>query len=86
MRSGVRASGPVELQMHRRRIIRSVGDHFLQDGAQDTLLQRGGRLGMIPELFQVISESQPLLALLGGELWGQSAGFFHSPLQLRNVG
>jgi len=41
---------------------------------------------MIPELFQVIAESQQLLALLGCELWGQSAGFFHSPLQLRNVG
>jgi hypothetical protein len=83
---GVRASGPVELQMHRRRIIRSVGDHLLQDGAQDTLLQRGGRMRMIPELFQVVAQSQQLLALLGCEIWGQSAGFFHAPLQLRNVG
>jgi hypothetical protein len=74
---GVRASGPVELQMHRRRIIRRVGDHFLQDGAQDTLLQRGGRMRVIPELFQVVAQSQQLLTLLGCEMWGQSAGFFH---------
>jgi hypothetical protein len=71
---------PVELQMHRRRIIRSVGDHFLQDGAQDTLLQRGGRMRMIPELFQVVAQSQQLLMLLGCEMWGQSAGFFHALL------
>jgi hypothetical protein len=41
---------------------------------------------MIPELFQVIAQSQRLLALLDCELWGQSAGFFHAPLQLHNVG
>jgi hypothetical protein len=41
---------------------------------------------MIPELFQVIAKSQQLLALLGSEVWGQSAGFFQTLLQLRDVG
>ena len=83
---GVRASGPVKFQMHGRRISGSICDHFVQDGAQDALLPRGGRMKMIPEFFQVIAESQQLLALLGCELWGQSAGFFHASLQLRSVG
>jgi hypothetical protein len=72
--------------MHRRRVVRSIGDHLLQNGAQNAPLQRGGGMMTIPELFQVIAKSQQLLALLGSEVWGQSAGFFQTLLQLRDVG
>lgn len=72
--------------MHGRRIIGSVGDHFLQDGAEGGLPQRGGSMRRIPELFQVVAQSQQLLALLRCEIWGQSAGLFYAPLQLRCMG
>jgi hypothetical protein len=48
---GVRTPSPVQFEADRRRIIGSIGDHFVQDSAQDALLQRGGRMRMIPELF-----------------------------------
>ena len=40
---------------------------------------------MIPELFQVIAQSQQLLALLCGQLWSQNAGLFQTSLHLGDV-
>jgi hypothetical protein len=34
---------------------------------------------MVPELLQVIAQCQQLLALLGCELWSQSAGDYATP-------
>jgi hypothetical protein len=45
---GLRAAGPVQLEMNCRRVVRGVGDDLLQDSAQDALLQRDRRAGIIP--------------------------------------
>jgi hypothetical protein len=50
------------------------------------LFSVAGGMRMIPELFQVIAKSEQLLALLGSEVWGQSAGVFQTLLQPRDVG
>ena len=76
----------MQFEADRRRIIGSIGDHFLQDSTQNAFLQcyRGTRV--VPELFQVIAQCQQLLALLGCELWSQSAGLFQTSLHLSDVG
>jgi hypothetical protein len=83
---GVRTPSPVQFEADRRRIIGSIGDHFLQDSTQNAFLQcyRGTR--MVPELFQLIAQSQQLVALLGCEFWSQSAGLFQTSLHLGDIG
>jgi hypothetical protein len=80
---GVRASGFVELEMHRRRVVRRIGGSVPAERCAECASSASRGIRMIPELFQV---SQQLLALLGCEVWGQSAGVFQTLLQLRGVG
>ena len=66
---GVRASGPVELQVNSRRIVTRVGDDLLENRAQDLLLQPYRRLRVIPCPIQIIAQGKQLGALFGVS-WG----------------
>lgn len=64
---GMGTPNAMQFEMHGRRIVRRVGDHFLQYCAQNASLAVGGRARIIPELFQVIAQRQQSLALFDSE-------------------
>jgi len=83
---GMGAASPVQLEMHRGRIIRGIRDDFFKNRPKYALLQGGRRIRMIPELLQVIAKSEQLFSLFSSQRRCCDGGFFQSALDLGNLG
>lgn len=79
---GVRASDPMQLEMNCRRTVCSIGDDLLQHGTQDAFLQRDRRVGMVPELLQVVSKCEQLFPLFRRDLRRRNSGIFEMSFHL----
>src|SRR5271170_5044107 len=83
---GMSAASPVQLEMYRGRVIRGIRDDFLKNRTKNALLQRGGRVRMIPELLQVIAKREQLFPLFSSQRRCCDGGFFQTALHLGNLG
>jgi hypothetical protein len=79
------ATCPVQLEMHRGRIVRCICHDFFKDRPKDAFLQAGRRVGLIPQPLQIISKRKQLFPLSRSQLRCSDGRFFQAALHLGNM-